>query len=124
MAGPARTPLSPRRGEVYRVAFDPTLGSEIRKTRPALVIQNDVANRRSPIVIVAAITSKVDARVYPTEVAVPRGEGGLAGDSLVLLNQIRSIDRLRLVRKLGRLPPLRMRHVDRALRVSLGLLEI
>ena len=114
-----------RRGEVYLVRFDPTEGSETRKTRPALVLQNDIANRHSPITIVAAITSKVDDELYETEVLVPRGEGGLTADSLVLLNQIRSIHRAtRLVKYLGTLKPLTMAKVDRALKLSLKLIEI
>src|SRR2546425_6029266 len=89
----------PLRGEVYFVAFDPTLGAEIRKTRPALILQNDIANRSSPITIVAAITSKFDEELYPTEVLVRAPEGGLDADSVVLLNQIRSVDRRRLMRR-------------------------
>ena len=115
---------SPRRGEVYLVSFDPTIGAEIRKTRPALVLQNDIANRWSPITIVAAIMSRSDEALYPTEVAVARSEGGLTTDSVVLLNQIRSIDKHRLVRLLGRLKPERMAQVDRALQVSVGLVEV
>lgn len=112
---------SPRRGEVYYVSFDPTLGAEIRKTRPALVLQNDVANRHSPITIVAALTSQFDETLYPTEVLVRAPEGGLAADSVVLLNQIRSIDKQRLARRLGSLRPATMRQVDRAVQISLGL---
>src|SRR6266571_6232440 len=91
----------PLRGEVYFVTFDPTLGAEIRKTRPALILPNDIANRHSPITIVAAITSKFDEPLYPTEVLISSPEGGLAVDSVTLLNQIRSIDKRRLVRRLG-----------------------
>jgi mRNA interferase MazF len=109
---------------VYFVAFDPTLGAEIRKTRPALILQNDIANRSSPITIVAAITSKFDQELYPTEVLVRTPEGGLDADSVVLLNQIRSVDRRRLVRRIGRLTPETMRLVDRALLLSLGLIEL
>ncbi len=114
----------PLRGEVYFVAFDPTLGAEIRKTRPALILQNDIANRSSPITIVAAITSKFDEELYPTEVLVRAPEGGLDADSVVLLNQIRSVDRRRLMRRIGRLVPETMRLVDRALMLSLGLIEL
>jgi len=114
----------PLRGEVYFVAFDPTLGAEIRKTRPALILQNDIANRSSPITIVAAITSKFDDELYPTEVLVRAPEGGLDADSVVLLNQIRSVDRRRLMRRVGRLMPETMRLVDRALVLSLGLIEL
>ncbi len=114
----------PLRGEVYFVAFDPTLGAEIRKTRPALILQNDIANRSSPITIVAAITSKFDDELYPTEVLVRAPEGGLDAGSVVLLNQIRSVDRRRLMRRIGRLVPETMRLVDRALMLSLGLIEL
>jgi mRNA interferase MazF len=109
---------------VYLVAFDPTLGAEIRKTRPALILQNDTANRASPITIVAAITTKFDQELYPTEVLIRPPEGGLAADSVVLLNQIRSVDRRRLVRRIGRLMPETMRLVDSALMISLGLIEL
>jgi mRNA-degrading endonuclease toxin of MazEF toxin-antitoxin module len=77
----------PRRGEVYLVAFDPTLGAEIKKTRPALILQNDIANRHSSITVVAAITSQFEGRLYPTEVLVKKPEGRLRTDSAVLLNQ-------------------------------------
>lgn len=113
----------PRRGEIHLVSFDPTLGAEIRKTRPALVVQNDVADRYSPVTIVAAVTSGVGGRLYPTEVLIRAPEAGLSVDSIVLLNQIRSIDRKRLVRRLGTVDPLTMTRVDRALRLSLGLAD-
>jgi len=102
------------------VDFDPTMGSEIRKTRPALVIQNDIDNRHSPITMVAAITSHAEGAPYPTEVTVPSREGGLSKQSMVLLNQIRSVDRRRLGRRLGRLRPDTMTRVDRALQIALG----
>jgi len=114
----------PRRGEVYLVSFDPTLGAEIKKTRPALILQNDIANRYSPITIVAAITSQVEEPLYPTEVLVRAPEGGLKADSLVLLNQIRSIDKQRLRRRMGRLKPETMEKVERALLLSFSLVEI
>ncbi len=114
-----------RRGQVWLVAFDPTVGREIRKTRPAVIIQNDVANRFSPITIVAAITTKADDAIYETEVLVLRGEGGLGQDSLVVLNQIRSIDATeRLVKRLGTLKPATVANIDRALRLSLGLVDL
>ena len=114
----------PRRGDIYLVSFDPTLGAEIRKTRPALVVQNDVANRYSPITIVAAVTSHVEGRLYPTEVLIRAPEAGLAVDSVVLLNQVRSMDRQRLTRRLGTVKPLTMTRVDGALRLSLGLADL
>lgn len=114
----------PRRGEVYLVSFDPTLGAEIKKTRPALILQNDIANRHSAVTIVAAITSQFDDRLYPTEVRVRAPEGGLTVDSVVLLNQIRTIDKERLLKRLGAVRPTTMRQVDSALRVSLALVSV
>ncbi|MBZ5637789.1 MAG: type II toxin-antitoxin system PemK/MazF family toxin [Acidobacteriia bacterium] len=122
--GRTRKVASPRRGDVFVVDFDPTIGAEIRKRRPALVIQNDIDNRHSPVTIVAAITSQVDVALYPTEVQVRPPEGGLSKPSLVLLNQIRSIDARRLVQRLGRVRPETMRRVDRALKIGLGLVGV
>jgi mRNA interferase MazF len=113
----------PRRGEVYLVSLDPTVGAEIRKTRPGLILQNDVANRYSPITIVAAITSQFEEPLYPTEVLLKAGEGGLRTEGVVLLNQIRSVDKRRLVKRLGRLEAETMERVAQALRVSLSLVE-
>ena len=110
----------PKRGEIYLVNFDPTLGAEINKTRPALVIQNNTSNTYSPVTIVAAITSSVsNSKIYPTEVFISAGEGGLVNDSVVLLNQIRTIDKLRLVKKLGDVNIAKMDAVSRAIIISL-----
>ncbi len=116
--------IQPKRGAVYLVSFDPTVGAEIRKTRPALVLQNDIANRHSPITIVAAISSQFEETLYPTEVLVRPPEGGLASVSVVLLNQIRSVDQRRLIKRLGALRPATMRRVERALQISFGLLRV
>jgi mRNA interferase MazF len=115
---------TPKRGDVYLVNFDPTLGAEIQKTRPALILQNDIANRHSPITIVAAISSKFEEPLYPTEVLISVPEGGLSVNSVVLLNQLRSIDRRRLVRRLGAVQPNTMAKVERSLQISLGLLKV
>jgi len=114
----------PHRREVSLVNFDPTLGAEIKKTRPALILQNDIANRHSPITIVAAITSQFDEPLYPTEVLIRATEGGLTVDSVVLLNQIRSLDKQRLVRHLGVIKPTTMEQVEQALLISFGLVDI
>ena len=119
----ARLLSYPRRGDVYLADFDPTVGSEIRKTRPALIIQNDVANEYSPITIVAAITSKFDPTLRPTEAIIEEGEGGLKQPSVVLLNQIRSFDRGRLIKRLGRVRPETLKRVDICIGRSLGLRE-
>ena len=100
--------------------FDPTVGAEIRKTRPALVIQNDVGNRASTITIVAAITTTLK-KPYPFQVFLPAGEGGINLDSVVTLNHIRSIDQQRLVQRLGTVSNRTMRQVDQAILVSLGV---
>lgn len=108
---------------MYLVNFNPTVGREINKTRPALILQNNIANRWSPITVVAVITSHLHKSLYPTEVIVRQPEGGLWSDSAVLLNQIRSIDRKRLVKRLGSLKPETMLRVERSLRISLGLIS-
>ena len=115
---------SPRRGEIYLVAFDPTVGHEIQ-TRPAVIIQNDVSNQYSPITIVAAISSQFGDPLHPREVLVrPGGKTGLGQPSAVILNQIRSIDRRRLLKRLGALDAATMLRVDDAVKISLGLVEI
>ncbi|WP_373543375.1 type II toxin-antitoxin system PemK/MazF family toxin [Chamaesiphon sp.] len=116
--------IQPIRGEIYLVNFDPTIGSEINKTRPALIIQNDLANENSPVTIIAAITSKFDDRSYPTEVRIDPPEGGLKTISVVLLNQIRTIDRQRLIRRIGALGSGKLNEVDRAIQISLGLIDL
>jgi mRNA interferase MazF len=118
-------PLSyPRRGEVYLVNFDPVIGAEIRKTRPALILQNDIANRYSPLTIVSAISSQFTEPLYPTEVLLKAGEGGTTKDSVVLLNQIRSVDKRRLVRRLGTIRSDTMRRIARSVQISLGLVGV
>ena len=114
----------PKRGDIYLVNFDPTVGAEIRKTRPALVIQNDIGNEYSPITIVAAITSKFGEPPYPTEVIMEPEESGLSLRSAVVLNQIRSVDRQRLVKRVGRARARTMDRVDQAIQISLGLIKI
>jgi mRNA interferase MazF len=118
------TVIWPKRGEVYLVNFDPTIGAEIQKTRPALVVQNNIANRYSPITIVGAISSQFDDQLYPTEVLIQPPEGGLTIPSVVLLNQVRSVDKRRLVRRLETLTLTTMERVDRAILISLGLMGI
>jgi len=113
-----------RRGEVYVVEFDPTRGSEIKKPRPAVVVQNDVDNRYSPITIVAPISSKFDVELYPTEVLVKPSEGGLRTESVVLLNQLRAVDKARLGRRLGTLKPATMTLVNDSLAIVLALVDI
>ncbi|MBZ5727349.1 MAG: type II toxin-antitoxin system PemK/MazF family toxin [Acidobacteriia bacterium] len=113
----------PRRGEIYLVAFDPTLGHEIQKTRPAVVLQNDISNEYSPITIVAAVSSQFSDPPHPREVILP-AKSGLSQPSAAILNQIRSVDRKRLIKRLGALDAATMRNVDRALMISLGLVSL
>jgi mRNA interferase MazF len=113
-----------RRGEIHLCSFDPTIGHEIRKTRPALVIQNDVGNRYSPLTIVAAITSTIPAQPHPVTVIVDATrENGLSVRSCIRLDQIRTIDRRRLARRLGVVDEATMADVDDAVRISLGLIR-
>jgi len=112
------------RGEVYLVRFDPVEGSEVGKTRPALIIQNDIANRTSPVTIVAAISSQFNpSHLYPTEVLIKAGEAGLTMDSVALFNQIRTLDKARLLSLLGKIEAQTMLEVERAIKISLGLLR-
>jgi len=106
------------------VNFDPTIGSEIKKTRPALIIQNDIANHYSPITIVAAITSQIGERIYPTEVLIEAGQSDLDNRCVVLLNQIRAIDKRRLVKRLAVFDSVLMKKVNQALEISLGLVDL
>ena len=115
----------PRRGEIYLVSFDPTIGHDIKKTRPAVVIQNDVSNEYSPVTIVAAISSRFADPPHPREVPIRSGRNtGLSQPSAVILNQIRSIDRQRLKGRLGALDAATMLRVDDALKISLGMVKI
>jgi len=114
---------SPRRGEVYLVSFDPTVGHEIQKTRPAVVIQNDISNQYSPITIVAAVSSHFSNPPHPREVILP-AKSGFPKPSAVILNQIRSVDRKRLIKRLGALDAATMQRVDHALMISLGLVDL
>ena len=114
----------PRRGEVYLVSFDPTTGAEIKKTRPALIVQNDIANRYSPVTIVAAISSRFEEPLYPTEVLLRSPEGGVGVDSVVLLNQVRSVDKRRLVKHLGVVREETMKQVERAILISFGIVRV
>ncbi len=115
----------PRRGDVYLVEFDPARGREIQKTRPAVIVQNDIGNRHSPVTIVAAITSKLSPTPYPVEVIVASTKGnGLSVLSAIELGQIRSVDHRRLIRRLGALDAATMRKVDGALKIGLGLVDL
>jgi mRNA interferase MazF len=107
-------------GDIWWVQFDPVRGSEQAGTRPGLVLQNDIGNRTSPTTIVAAITSQY-RRPYPFQIEISPEESGLERPSLILLDQLRTVDKSRLVRWVGRLSPNRMLNVERAIKRSLGM---
>jgi len=103
-----------RRGDVYQVSLDPVRGSEIGKTRPAVVLQNDLANETSPTITVVPISSKAH-RIYPFQVRLGAGDGGLARESKVLCEQIRTVSRERLVQKLGHVTAQHLDQIKKAL---------
>ena len=109
----------PRRGEVWLVNFNPAQGSGQKGIRPALIIQNDIGNEVSPVTIVAAISSVI--KLYPINVEIKPSESGLEKDSVVKLNQIRTVDKKRLIRKLGEVSSSKMKAVNSSLMLSLVL---
>ncbi len=113
----------PQRGEIYWVNLDPTVGSEISKTRPALIISNNTGNQYASRVIIAPISSSGSgmSKVYPFEVLIQAGEGGLSHRSKALLDQIRTVDKRRLGQKIGTLTTKHMKQVDHAIRLSLAV---
>ena len=111
------------RGELYCANLDPVVGSEQGGLRPVLVIQNNTGNRYSPTVIVLALTSQIQKARLPTHVHIPCAGHGLEKDSVVLAEQVRTLDKRRLREKIGTLRPEYMEQVARALRISLGLSE-
>ena len=119
----AQTRAQILRGDIFSVDFEPVRGSEQGKVRSALVIQNDIGNRYSPTIIVAAITTGNYSR-FDINILIQAPEGGLTNDSIILLNQIRTIDRTRLGRHWGRVSPQTMAQVDEAIKISLGLVPV
>ncbi len=113
-----------RRGDVFFADLSPVVGSEQGGTRPVLIIQNDIGNQYSPTTIVAAITSHINKAKLPTHVEVWAGQGGLERDSVVLLEQIRTIDKSRLMEKVATLNEEMMKKVNHAIEISMGLIEI
>ena len=110
-----------RRGDIFYADLSPVVGSEQGGLRPVLIVQNDMGNRYSPTVIAAAITSRKDKTPLPTHIRVTAGDSGLQRDSIVLLEQIRTLDKSRLRDKMGVLGAPEMHRVDSALSVSFGL---
>lgn len=113
--------MSVKRGEIYYADLSPVVGSEQGGVRPVLIVQNDVGNKFSPTVIAAAITSQRDKNNLPTHIEVDAQNCGLAKDSVVLLEQVRTIDKRRLKEKMGSLDTADMGKVNHALSISFGL---
>ncbi len=113
-----------RRGDIFYADLNPVVGSEQGGIRPVVVVQNDVGNKYSPTVIIAAITSQIDKAKLPTHVELQSKDYGLEKDSVILLEQLRTIDKRRLKEKITILDQDIMKKVDEALKVSLGLEEL
>ena len=113
-----------KRGELYYADLSPVLGSEQGGVRPVLVVQNDVGNKFSPTVIAAAITSQLDKAKLPTHITLPAEKYGLPKNSVVLLEQIRTLDKRRLKEKIGELSADIMTKVNEALLISLGFFQM
>ncbi len=110
-----------KRGDIYYADLSPVVGSEQGGVRPVLIVQNDIGNKFSPTVIAAAITSQKEKSKLPTHIELPSLNCGLSKDSVVLLEQIRTIDKRRLKEKMGQLDYGSMTNVNRALSISFGL---
>lgn len=110
-----------KRGDVLLVNFESVKGSEQGRIRPAVIVQNDIFNKYSPLTIVAPVTSKIYDKEYPTNVFIRKKEANLNNDSTILLNQIRTIDKRRIIKRLGNLNSFIMKKVDMAIKISLNL---
>ena len=113
--------MTVKRGDIYYADLSPVVGSEQGGIRPVLIVQNDLGNKYSPTVIAAAITSRKYKADLPTHIRVNAGDSGLQQDSIVLLEQVRTLDKTRLREHMGALDDGDMRRVNRALGVSFGL---
>lgn len=113
-----------KRGDIYYSDLSPVIGSEQGGVRPVLIVQNDVGNKYSPTVIAAAITSQINKAKLPTHIEISAQEYGLQKDSVILLEQIRTIDKKRLREKIGHLDDELMEKVNEALSISFGLSDI
>ncbi|MDD2498491.1 MAG: type II toxin-antitoxin system PemK/MazF family toxin [Desulfitobacteriaceae bacterium] len=113
-----------KRGEVFYAELNPVQGSEQGGTRPVLVVQNDIGNQYSPTTIILAITSQINKAKLPTHVELPREKTGLERDSVILAEQVRTIDKSRLQHKVTVLSNDIMEKVNKALEISLGLLDV
>ena len=112
-----------KRGDIFYADLSPVVGSEQGGVRPVLVVQSDVGNKYSPTIIVAAVTSQINKAKLPTHMEIGASEYGLPKDSVILLEQIRTIDKKRLREKIGHSDEEMMRKVDEALLISFGLID-
>lgn len=112
-----------KRGEIYYADLSPAVGSEQGGIRPVLIVQNDIGNRYSPTVIIAAITTQINKAKLPTHIEVQSPDYGLMKDSVILLEQIRTLDKKRLQQRLGQIDDDKMDQINQALLISLGLIE-
>jgi mRNA interferase MazF len=114
--------MSIRRGEIHLAALDPVVGKEISKTRPVVIVSNNKANEFSGTVTILPITSSNLTKIYPFEVFLPKGSGDLPKDSKIKADQIRTLDKARVIRLIGRLGTTEMAQIETAMRVHLALL--
>lgn len=113
-----------KRGDVFFADLSPVVGSEQGGTRPVLIIQNDIGNRFSPTVIIAAITAQIQKAKLPTHVEIDAKKYGLERDSVILLEQLRTVDKARLTDRITHLDDIMMKRVDEALKISVGLVKL
>jgi mRNA interferase MazF len=111
---------SVKKGDIHLVNFDPTIGAEVKKIRPAVIVSNDINNTNSPIISIAPITSNV-SKVYSFEVEIPAGTGGMKTKSKVMVNQTRAIDKARLIKLMGKLTGQYLDKINRALKLHYDL---
>jgi mRNA interferase MazF len=111
---------SVKKGDIHLVNFDPTIGAEVKKIRPAVIVSNDINNTNSPIISIAPITSNA-SKVYSFEVEIPAGTGGMKTKSKVMVNQTRAIDKARLIKLMGKLTGQYLDKINRALKLHYDL---
>ncbi|MBR3918096.1 MAG: type II toxin-antitoxin system PemK/MazF family toxin [Clostridia bacterium] len=116
--------MAVKRGDIYYADLSPVVGSEQGGIRPVLVLQNDIGNKYSPTVIVAAITSQINKSKLPTHLSIRADQFGIAKDSVVLLEQLRTIDKKRLRERVCHIDTDNMKKIDYALKISLGLIDV
>jgi len=119
--GQKRKMVNIKRGDLVLANLEPVSGSEQGGTRPVLILQNDIQNKHSPVTIVAAITSKIFSKEFPTNIFLLKNESRLNKDSTILLNQIRTIDKSRIIKRISTLDNHTMRKVEIAIKISLDL---